>query len=345
MLLAAAGAVCLVMVVVTSVRAARRRLRYESWHLMHLYAYLGVALALPHQLWTGSDFVGNAWASAYWWSLWGAAAVALVVFRVGVPLRHSWQHRLRVEAVVAGGARGGVGHAAGAPPGPAPVAGGAVRGLRFRDGPGWTRANPYSTSAAPHPDWMRVTVRDVGDGSGRAARLRPGTRVLLEGPYGRLTLGARTDPARPVVLMGAGVGTAPLRALFEAVPEGVPAVLVQRSRTEGDVLYADELAQLVTAGGDDPTTGEPARRAVALVGPRAERATAGTADTGRSAGSWLPQAWGHLDDAAALQHLAPRVADADVYVCGPADWTAACVRAALAAGTPRGRIHIESFAW
>lgn len=42
MLLAAAGALCLVLVVVTSIRAARRRLRYESWHLMHLYAYLGV---------------------------------------------------------------------------------------------------------------------------------------------------------------------------------------------------------------------------------------------------------------------------------------------------------------
>ena len=60
MLLAVAGTACLVMVVVTSVRAARRRLRYESWHLLHLYAYLGVGLALPHQLWTGQEFIGSA---------------------------------------------------------------------------------------------------------------------------------------------------------------------------------------------------------------------------------------------------------------------------------------------
>src|SRR3954468_2243474 len=59
MLLATAGTAALVMVVVTSIRAARRRLRYESWHLMHLYAYLGVGLALPHQLWTGTDFIGS----------------------------------------------------------------------------------------------------------------------------------------------------------------------------------------------------------------------------------------------------------------------------------------------
>lgn len=58
-LLSVAGTACLVMVVVTSVRTARRRLRCESWHLLHLYAYLGVGLALPHQLWTGQEFLAS----------------------------------------------------------------------------------------------------------------------------------------------------------------------------------------------------------------------------------------------------------------------------------------------
>ena len=38
MLLATAGTAMLVLVVVTSVRRARARLRRESWHLLHLYA-------------------------------------------------------------------------------------------------------------------------------------------------------------------------------------------------------------------------------------------------------------------------------------------------------------------
>ena len=59
MLLAVAGTAALVMVVVTSVKKARRRLRYESWHLIHLYGYLGAGLALPHQLWTGTDFLAS----------------------------------------------------------------------------------------------------------------------------------------------------------------------------------------------------------------------------------------------------------------------------------------------
>ena len=100
MLLATAGTGLLVMVVVTSVRAARRRLRYESWHLLHLYAYLGVGLALPHQVWTGTEFTSSPLARAYWWTLYGAALGSVVAFRIGLPVAVNLRHRLRVRKVV-----------------------------------------------------------------------------------------------------------------------------------------------------------------------------------------------------------------------------------------------------
>lgn len=100
MLLAVAGTGCLVMVVATSVKAARAKVRYESWHLIHLYAYLGVGLALPHQLWTGQEFLFSAAATIYWWTLWAAAGGAVLVWRVGLPLWRSARHRLRVTSVV-----------------------------------------------------------------------------------------------------------------------------------------------------------------------------------------------------------------------------------------------------
>jgi hypothetical protein len=73
MLLAVAGTACLVMVVVTSVKAARRRLRYESWHLLHLYAYLGVG---PGPAAPAVDRAGVprlARRTVFWWGLWIAA--------------------------------------------------------------------------------------------------------------------------------------------------------------------------------------------------------------------------------------------------------------------------------
>ncbi len=55
-------------------KPARRRLRYEAWHLLHLYAYLGVGLALPHQLWTGADFTSSRAATLYWWTEYAGQA-------------------------------------------------------------------------------------------------------------------------------------------------------------------------------------------------------------------------------------------------------------------------------
>ena len=182
MLLALGGTLALVMVVVTSIRAARRRLRYESWHLIHLYAYLGVGLALPHQLWTGQQFTSSPGRTVFWWTAWAAAAGAVLVWRVGLPLWRNLRHGLRVTSVVPEG-RGvwsvyltGRGlHRLGAEPGQ-------FLSWRFLGRPGWTRANPYSLSAAPDGRSLRITVAEAGDGSAAVAGLRPGTRALVEGP-------------------------------------------------------------------------------------------------------------------------------------------------------------------
>lgn len=97
---ATAGLVLLAGVVVTSVAIARRRLRYETWYFVHLYAYLGVALAFSHQLATGTDFVGNPAARAYWTALYVVTLGALVVFRLGVPIARSARLRLHVARVL-----------------------------------------------------------------------------------------------------------------------------------------------------------------------------------------------------------------------------------------------------
>lgn len=324
MLLAAAGSLLVVLVTVTSIRMARRRLRYESWHLLHLYAYLGVGLALPHQVWTGTDFVSSAWARTYWWSLWVAAAAAVLVFRVGTPLWLSWRHQLRVVRVVTE-APGVVSvHLGGHRLDRLGARAGQFLTLRFLDGPGWSRGNPYSLSAAPHPRLLRVTIADAGDGSARAARLRPGTRVLFEGPYGRLTAEARTDTARPVVLLGAGVGVTPLRALLEEIDAPGRTTLVVRARSSDDLLFSAELEALAAARGV---------RVVPLVGPRAGE------------GSWLPRQYASLGGATALRRIVPDIAEAEVYVCGPTAWAEAVSSAAREAGVPRRRVHEERFAW
>src|SRR4051794_24176969 len=66
---AAIAVVVLIGVGITSARAARRRMRYEKWHFVHVHAYMAVVLAFFHQVSMGRDFTGSPVARAYWWTL------------------------------------------------------------------------------------------------------------------------------------------------------------------------------------------------------------------------------------------------------------------------------------
>ncbi|MEU4692849.1 ferric reductase-like transmembrane domain-containing protein [Actinoplanes sp. NPDC023714] len=320
MLLAAAGTLLLLLVVVTSIRAARRRMRYESWHLLHLYAYLGVALALPHQIWTGSDFAGSALARAYWWTLYGAAAGAVLAYRIALPLRRNRRHRLVVAEVVPEGRGLTSVYLTGERLGDLPVRAGQFFHWRFLDGPGWTRSNPFSLSATPRPDMLRITVKSQGDGSARVATLKPGTRVLVEGPYGKLT-GEGYDGG-PVVLMACGIGITPLLSLLGELPyRGGEATLIYRARSEAELAFRGELEWFARERGV---------RVVPLLGHRA-------------GDSWLPA--GLAGEPDVLRQIVPRVAAAHVYICGPEEWAALARAAALGAGVKPARVHTELFAW
>jgi len=321
MLLAVGGTVCLVMVVVTSVRAARRRLRYESWHLLHLYGYLGAGLALPHQLWTGQEFLASPAATVFWWGLWATTAGAVLIWRVALPLWRSARHRLRVTSVVPEGAGVVSVYMTGRHMDRLKAEAGQFFTWRFFTGPGWTRGHPYSLSAAPDGRSLRITVKELGDDSGALRHVRPGTHVLVEGPFGRLSARARTR--RKVAFIGAGVGITPLRALAEEF-DCAPGDAVLLYRFSGRALFADEISVLARERG---------LQVVWLPGRR------------RGPDSWLGEGVGAADDLTALTYWVPDIAERDVYVCGPESWAEDVRRTTAAAGLPAQRFHVERFGW
>lgn len=324
MLLALAGTLMLVLVTATSIRRARAKLRYESWHLLHLYAYLGVGLAIPHQLWTGQEFVSSTFATIYWWGLWVAAVAAIAIWRVGVPLYRTLASDLRVAAVVRESPDVVSVSMRGRNLLAMPVVAGQFFNWRFGSGPGWSRSHPYSLSAAPTNDTLRITVRDLGDGSHALANLAPGTRVAIEGPYGRLHAGVRTR--RKVTLMASGIGISPLRALLEDLPADPGDVtLLYRARSQADLVLRAEIEAIAARTG---------ARVYYLVGRRL---------TGRR--SWLPESGAHLTDAAALAQLVPDIAVNDVFLCGANSWMDAARQAAIECGVPETHIHDERFSW
>ena len=319
---ATAGFVLFVLVGVTSVRAARRRLSYETWYGIHLYAYLAIALAFLHQLFVGADFMHDQLAATYWIGLYVATAVLVLTFRVGQPALTSIRHRLRVSAVV-DEAPGVVSvYLAGRDLDRLAVRSGQFFVLRFLTRDGWWRAHPYSISSAPNGHWLRFTIKDLGDDSGRVRDLAVGTRVFIEGPYGVLTGARRTR--RGVTLIAGGIGITPLRALLESLPaQPGDLTLIYRAAHPRHLVFRDELEALAS-----------------LRGARVHYLVGSSHATGH--GSNLP---GPVLDPPTISRLVPAIADQDVYLCGPTGMMRT-VEAALAdLGVPRGQVHSERFAY
>ncbi|MHB8891968.1 MAG: ferredoxin reductase family protein [Candidatus Limnocylindrales bacterium] len=306
-----------VMLGVTSLRAARRRLSYESWFHLHLYAYLAIALAFLHQLFAGADFIHDQLAAIYWISLYVLAGTLVLVFRVGQPLVTSARHRPRVSAVVPE-APGVVSiYLSGRDLDRLPVRSGQYFIVRFLTRDGWWRGHPFSLSSAPNGRWLRITVKALGDDSARLQRVPVGTKAFIEGPYGVLTGARRTR--REVTLIAAGIGIAPLRALLESLAARPGELtLIYRARREADVVFRAELDLLAVHRGATVHY---------LVGSRYDDPPAGALD------------------GAAIARLVPDVAQQDVYLCGPAGLMREVEADLGALGVPATQVHAERFAY
>jgi predicted ferric reductase len=297
-----------------SARAARRRLSYETWYYAHLYTYLAIALAFSHQFADGPAFCSSLAARVAWSALYAGVGALIVWFRIITPLRSAARHRFTVQGV-------------------RPEAPGIVSVFitgrdfdRLRAEPGqffrwrfltrelWWQSHPYSLSAMPRADLMRITVKASGDHSGSLARLVPGTRVIAEGPYGAFT---PSLTGRRVLLIAGGVGITPIRAMFAALPQRMSdgITLLYRASHPRDVVFSRELNAIATD-----------RNAALhyLIGSREQLGYDPLDETG-------------------LRQTVPGLHRYEAYVCGPPGMTQAVVNSLRAVGIPRRRIHHESF--
>jgi ferredoxin-NADP reductase len=296
----------------TSYRLARRRMAYETWWAVHLYTYLALFVSFSHQIDTGASFVGHPVATAFWKALWFGTLGVVIACRVLLPVWRSLRHDLRVVGVMAAGPDTVTVLLEGRRLDRLPVAGGQFFQWRFLRPGMWWQAHPYSLSAAPSPRHLRITVKALGDHSAALATIPAGTRVAIEGPYGAFTADHRRSDR--VLLIGAGVGTTPVRALLQELPAGTDVVAVLRAHTPAQLILREEIAREVAARGG---------RLHEVTGPRE-----------------------HVRlDAGALRELVPDIRRRDVFVCGPDGFTAAITDAAARAGVPAARLHHEAFAF
>ncbi len=328
MVTATIGLVLLIAVAASSVVVVRRRLPYEAWYAVHLTAYAAIALAWFHEIPTGGDLnpdnlagppsaLGIPGAPVHWpadlWRGLFLAAIAVLAFRIFWPLVQALRFDLHVVAVEPEGLDATT------------VTIGGRRLERLHAQPGqffiwrflapelWWTAHPFSLSAAPGSDALRLTARAVGPHT-RALRTLPvGTRVIAEGPLGAFTESARHGDK--VLLVAGGIGITPIRALAERMTGDL--VVIHRILAADDAVFADELEAL------SAERGFPLHY---VVGDHSEPGGA------------------ELLSPEHLRRLVPDVAERDVFVCGPPAMVEAIAPRLRAAGVTRRRLHRERFA-
>ena len=303
------GLMCMAGVV--SIRAIRRRVRREVWWTVHLYLYLALAFSFAHVIVLGPSFVGHPLTQVVWSVWWAATAGLVLAYRFGLPVFRTLRHQLRVSEVrtEAPGVVSVI--CQGRHLDQLPVSGGQFLFWRFLTRDMWWQAHPYSLSALPQPPYVRLTVKGVGDHSAALARLEPGTRVAVEGPYGTFT--RYSQRRRRVLLVAAGIGVTAVRSLLEDLPRGAKPVVILRAARREDLALREEIADLVQRRGG---------RLHELTGSRAEATV----------------------DEHSLPRIVSDLGDRDVYVCGPEAFVAGIVDVAAHLGVPREAIHHEAFA-
>jgi predicted ferric reductase len=281
---------------------------------VHLYAYLAIALSFAHQLAVGSDFDNDTAARVWWVGLYVVVAAAILWWRVLVPVVANRRHRMRVQKVareapdiVSIHIKGNRLDRLDAEPGQFFI-------WRFLTREGWWQPHPFSLSAAPRPNLLRITVKNLGDGTAALQQLRPGTKVVAEGPYGTFTAGRRTRPS--ALMLAGGIGITPLRALLDAFGPDDDVVLLYRVQREEDAIFVAELQSFVD------------KRGIRL------HVIAGT-EIGDDRTDLL--------SVPALQRGVPDVRARDCFVCGPPALIDALRARLHRMGVPRRQIHYERF--
>jgi predicted ferric reductase len=302
----------LIAVGIMAMRFIRSRLPYEIWYRLHLSTYVVLLLGYGHQFADGRDLSQPGLAHTYWLSLYYFVLFSLFWGRIVTPLALNLQHRLRVAEVIDEGSNMFSIYVTGRHLDKLGARAGQFFRWRFLSSGVWSQAHPFSLSAAPNVEWLRLTVKAVGNHTEQLKWLDPGVRVWAQGPSGVFTADHRTR--HRALLIAGGSGIAPIRALLEDLPRGT--IVIYRASSPEDIVFREELNWLAE---------ERNSLIYYVIGARTDPGPSRAMTT------------------RGLRHIVPDISRRDVYLCGPEGLVTSSVQLLRRLHVPRKQIHLDPF--
>jgi predicted ferric reductase len=307
------GYLLFLMLIVLAIPLVRKRLVYEHWYFTHLLVYVAIFLSFGHQTKTATVSWGNPY---YYWMVLNLGIGALYIFyRFLRPYMRFFKHQFYIDKVVQ----------------ETPdvysvyIKGKNIEQFTYEAGQfanytflqkGMYFTHPFSFSTAPNAEYIRISVRGVGDFTRRIPELRPGTKVVIDGPLGIFT--ERSSARDKYLFIAGGIGITPLRSLAEDLSKrGKDITLLYGNRTADNIPLKAELEAM------------PIKISHIL--------------------SMIPAAThtfeqGYLDKEKILR-LAPDFIEREIYVCGPPIMMDLVIPTLMQMGVPQKHIHFERFGY
>lgn len=303
----------LLLAIALSMPFIRRKVRYEIWYISHLFIYLAIFLAFEHQF-SGGD-LRTVGATLYWYAYNYLVFGLLAYYRFIRPIYNSFVHQFVVEKVVQESKDVYSVY----------ITGKNMERFRFLPGQfahffflgkGFWFAHPFSFSALPNGETIRITVKSLGDFTGRVKDMKPGTRVLIDGPLGRFV---EVHPEqKKYLLIAGGIGITPIFSLFQSFDTKQKDVaFLYSNRTKDDIIFEKQISSLNG-------------KKFLFLSDCPEKIS------GYEQGKI---------DKEKIANLISDVKEREVYICGPAPMMKAIAQALHELGLPKSRIHYEKFAY
>lgn len=301
--------------IILAILIVLKKLKYEAWYLTHLAMYAAVLLAFGHQLNLGDDF-GAMWTIVFWYFLYVFVFANVLYYRFFSPVWNTWQHKFIVDKVVHENDDTVSIYISGRDLDKYKIKAGQFFFFRFLDRSRWWQAHPFSLSCLPNEKFLRITVKNLGDYTSELAKVKPGTRVYIDGPHG-VFIADKMNTDKCLLIAG-GVGITPVRSLVEdLLQRGKDVILFYGNQTKKSLIFGQELADLVRNS-------------------RLEVKYVLSAEP-----EWQGEK-GFIDHEK-IQRLVPDYMERDIYVCGPKMMTKMILPAIKSLHVHKSRIHFEKF--
>ncbi len=115
--------------------------------------------------------------------------------------------------------------------------------IRPLDGHIPPESHPFTISSGPDEKQVCVSVKSSGDFTGRIKDITPGSRVSMDGPYGKFSY-ALVSPDRHLVFIAGGIGITPMLSMLRDLCMKDPkrkVILIWGARNETDLICLKEI--------------------------------------------------------------------------------------------------------